>query len=195
MSRNFPHRGGGIVIYSNKQESFILTAQHILGATDMVFVDTHDKRYPVGKVLWRHSDPKIDLAIVSAPIYLPAVSLASCGQAMKGEPVFAVGHPGGDLWSSTKGIVKGFFNSILSEDKDITPANAAGRSSKIYADTYTLGGSSGGGLFAEQGPLVGIISQKVTLFNTPIGALAEPIFNHLEEINKVLPEAIHCTGH
>lgn len=102
-----------------------------------------------GAVRWLAPDG-VDLAILECdapPAPPPGASLAAGAALRVGDPVFAVGSPRGLGWTYTRGVVSAFA----------TRREGGGRPVEvIQTQTPISPGSSGGGLYAEDGRLVGI---------------------------------------
>ena len=86
-----------------------------------------------------------------------AVTLADSEEVMVGDAVMAIGNPKGNGISTTSGVV-----NVDSEYVNVTAAN--GRTSitlrTIRVDAAVNSGNSGGGLFNNEGDLIGIVSAK-----------------------------------
>jgi S1-C subfamily serine protease len=131
----------GVVIQSDENDTFILTAGHcISGKYGLIRVGTAQYLYEV-----MGSDKKLDLALLYiAPIYvLPATKLADTAPKF-GEDVWIMGNPGGVIDLLSKGIV----SKEKHESRKEGPVT-------IY-DYTGWRGSSGGGVYNQDMELVGI---------------------------------------
>lgn len=131
-------QGSGVAISENQ----VVTNFHVVR-------DGDDLRVKQGQGTWRAEvmqiDPAHDLCILSVPgLQGDAVSLRDSSTLAVGEPVYALGAPAGLELTFTDGIISG----IRTE--------AQGR--VIQTNAAISPGSSGGGLFDNQGQLVGITS-------------------------------------
>ncbi len=107
-----------------------------------------------------------DLALLTtAPNSQPGVSLRSAAVPLHvGDMVFAIGHPSGLEFTYSRGYV-----SMLCRWLD-------GPQCWLQVDIAIWGGNSGGGLFDEDGRLVGVASRRVGSnygFYTPVAAVYE----------------------
>ena len=157
-----PGLGTGVVIRREGSTALILTNQHV---ADPMYAATHgqvqsnNQQFPlnvrfvtnvdkIGKVVWKAQDG-VDLALVEvndAPEGVEAVSWQSTPELKYGDQVFAVGNPQGLGWTSTFGKVSAF------REHDYPSRKVA----VIQTDTRIGPGNSGGGLYTENGELVGI---------------------------------------
>lgn len=97
---------------------------------------------PARLVLW---DVQRDLCQLEAQgLPAPAVALAPKVGAAVGQPAYAIGHPKGLDLTMSAGLVSSFRR------------NEAGQLVLVQTSAAISGGSSGGGLFNEQGELLGL---------------------------------------
>ena len=97
---------------------------------------------PARLVLW---DVQRDLCQLEAQgLPAPAVALAPKLGAAVGQPAYAIGHPKGLDLTMSAGLVSSFRR------------NEAGQLVLVQTSAAISGGSSGGGLFNEQGELLGL---------------------------------------
>jgi serine protease Do len=108
-------------------------------------------------------DPQRDVCQIKAPnLGAPAVTLGEVAQLRVGQPVYAIGNPRGlDLTMSS-----GLLSSIRRNDKDQVIL--------LQTSAAISGGSSGGGLFDENGVLIGL---------TTIGSVS----GELQNLNFAVP--------
>lgn len=110
-------------------------------------------------------DRKADLALIATSVSSQrAVSIAS-NQLRIGQPVFSIGHPVGMEFTFAAGHVS-------------TPCridDMLGEGCWTQVDMTTLGGSSGGGLYTQDGELVGVCSKgnDVQSYFSPLSAIVE----------------------
>lgn len=133
-------QGSGVVTLPGQ----LVTNCHVLARARRVQVrrDTQGAPLPATLAMW---DVQRDLCQLQVPgLQAPVVSLASAASAAVGQPAYAIGHPKGlDLTMSA-----GLVSSIRRND--------AGQLLLIQTSAAISGGSSGGGLFDEQGQLMGL---------------------------------------
>ncbi|MBL8352293.1 MAG: serine protease [Burkholderiaceae bacterium] len=93
-------------------------------------------------VMW---DVQRDLCQLQASgLTAPPVALGQSAQAAVGQPAYAIGHPRGLDLTMSAGLVSSLRR------------NAAGQLVLLQTSAAVSGGSSGGGLFNEQGELLGL---------------------------------------
>jgi serine protease Do len=139
-------RGGGTgVVWSN--DGLIITNNHVVGRDDaQVRVRFSDGRTLDAQVARR--SPQLDLAAlkVSAEA-LQALPVGDSSRLRTGEWVFAIGHPWGQRWALTAGIV--------STQSTVKRRNG-GVTQYIQSDVRLAPGNSGGPLLNADGAVVGI---------------------------------------
>jgi S1-C subfamily serine protease len=130
--------GTGVVIAPDT----LVTNCHVLAKAKRVAVK-HDKKTIDAKLeMW---DPERDVCQIKAPeLGAPAVALGDASRLRIGQSVFAIGNPKGlDLTMSA-----GLLSSIRRTDKDQVLL--------LQTSAAISHGSSGGGLFDDQGVLIGL---------------------------------------
>jgi len=133
-------QGSAVVIAPGQ----LVTNCHVLAKARRVQVrrDDQAKALPAKLVKW---DPQRDLCQLDAPgLEAPAVTLEPTAQVAVGQPAYAIGHPRGLDLTMSAGLVSSFRR------------NTAGQLVLIQTNAAISGGSSGGGLFNEQGHLLGL---------------------------------------
>ena len=150
--------GSGVVLNNS---GVIVTNQHVVGSVKEVAVrmraslkgSIKDHRMYLADVLRVKSS--WDLALIrlrDPPDNLKPMSLGYFSQVEIGMDVYAIGHPKGEAWSFTKGIVSQVRSQYAWGDSDQNNREA----DVIQTQTPINPGNSGGPLFSEQGVLVGI---------------------------------------
>jgi serine protease Do len=148
--------GSGIVIAREGDAVAILTNRHV--------VETDDTRRLVAlraltvggeqlevKTLWR-AGRGVDLALVEGRLQRPddvGLMPLGSGAALVGAAVFAIGNPLGLAWSYTGGTLSAIRHWSTPEGQSVRI---------LQTDTPIGPGSSGGGLFAGDGSLLGVVS-------------------------------------
>ncbi|HJV62670.1 MAG TPA: S1C family serine protease [Albitalea sp.] len=130
--------GSGVVIAPDT----LVTNCHVLAKAKRVAVK-HDKQSIDAKLeMW---DPQRDVCRIKAPqLHAPVVALGDAARLQVGQNVYAIGNPKGlDLTMSA-----GLLSSIR--------RNAQEQIVLLQTSAAISGGSSGGGLFDEQGTLIGL---------------------------------------
>jgi S1-C subfamily serine protease len=155
--------GSGSVI---SPEGLILTNLHVVGSAPVVAVvfkpsvegaevtkaDIHR-----GTVIRR--DQITDLALVEVtdpPANMTTIRLGAMNDISVGSDVHAIGHPTGEAWSYTKGIVSQVRRNYEWKAEDGLKHTA----SVIQTQTPINPGNSGGPLLTDEGTLVGVNSFK-----------------------------------
>jgi S1-C subfamily serine protease len=151
---------------SASKAGLILTNAHVVGNDRQVAVifrpqQEGDKIDPATAVLGRvlKVDPVHDLAVVEAvsvPANASVINFGAMNEVQVGADVHAIGHPAGQTWTYTKGII-----SQIRPGYEWQP----GPSEKHVADviqtqTPINPGNSGGPLISDSGRLIGVNSFK-----------------------------------
>jgi hypothetical protein len=133
--------GSGVAVAPGK----IATNFHVVRDAREIFVK-HGER--VGKALLLSADERHDLALLHAEGFSPPVArFAPRGAAGIGQPVYAIGAPRGLDLSLSQGIVSSLRRTADGE--------------LIQTTAPISPGSSGGGLFDEQGRLLGLTTAQI----------------------------------
>jgi serine protease Do len=139
-------RGGGTGIIWSKDGRVITNAHVVANEKARVYVHLVDGRTLEARVLQRN--PKLDLAVLKVNAdNLTALAAGDSTRLRVGEWVFAVGHPWGQRWALTAGIVSSL--SSVKVDEDLTTRY-------IKSDVGLAPGNSGGPLLDAAGKVVGI---------------------------------------
>lgn len=131
-----------------RPDGVILTNYHVIaharGAAQALLAD--------GRLLEARvvdANPALDLALLEVPAKgLSAVTVGDSSRLRVGELVFALGHPWGERWVATAGIVSGLGA--------FTPPHHDRRVPFVRSDVRLAPGNSGGPLLNAQGEVVGI---------------------------------------
>ena len=148
--------GSGFII--DAQKGYIVTNNHVIDGAKKITVSLSDGRNVDAKVVG--ADPRTDLAVlqISDTKNLTAVKLGDSSKLEVGEPVVAIGNPGGNEFarSVTTGVV-----SATNRTLDIQGESSF---NLIQTDAAINPGNSGGPLVDYQGLVIGINSAK---YNEP----------------------------
>jgi serine protease Do len=139
-------RGGGTGIIWHK-DGRIITNNHVV-PDDTAKIQVHllDGRTLAARVLYRN--PRLDLAMIKVEgDNLQPLSVGDSSKLRVGEWVFAIGHPWGQRWSLTAGIVSTIGTVRLAK-------NLA--TQYIKSDVQLAPGNSGGPLLNADGEVVGV---------------------------------------
>jgi len=139
-------RGAGTGIIWN-EDGHIITNNHVVAKDNAkVQVFLSDGRTLDAKVL--HRNPRLDLALLKATgENLKPLNAGDSTKLRVGEWVFAVGHPWGQRWVVTAGIVSSQRTAKIADD--VT-------TQYIQSDVLLAPGNSGGPLLDTDGNVVGI---------------------------------------
>lgn len=144
--------GSGFIIDAKK--GYIATNNHVIERAKKITVSLSDGRNLEAKVIG--SDPRTDLAVlqISDVSNLTAVTLGDSSKVEVGEPVVAIGNPGGDEFarSVTTGVISALNRTLALEG--VASYNL------IQTDAAINPGNSGGPLVNHQGHVIGINSVK-----------------------------------
>ena len=143
-------RGAGSGIVWAQRE--IISNHHVVSGKSRVAIITHDGRELEARVF--DSDARLDLARLEVSEDLKPLDIGDSSRLRVGELVFAVGHPWGEPWVSTAGIVSG-LGVVKMPGGD--PNRDVGRD-LIRSDVQLRPGNSGGALVNARGEVVGINS-------------------------------------
>lgn len=144
--------GSGFIIDAKK--GFIATNNHVIEGAQKITVSLSDGRNLEAKVIG--ADPRTDLAVlqISDVSNLTAVNLGDSSKVEVGEPVIAIGNPGGNEFarSVTIGVI-----SATNRTLDLQGEASFGL---LQTDAAINPGNSGGPLVNYQGQVIGINSAK-----------------------------------
>jgi S1-C subfamily serine protease len=139
------------------RSGLLLTSAHVVDTArevDVVFKPNDGEKATalVGRVV--KIDPQHDLALVeiaSVPPQAAVIPLASMSEAQVGADVHAIGHPMGQTWTYTKGLISQVRRDYkwLSYEADV-----------IQTQTPINPGNSGGPLISDAGKLLGVNAFK-----------------------------------
>ena len=134
--------GSGVVIGQGR----LVTNCHVLAKAKSIQVRRSSVAY-FAKL--EHADVERDLCIVSVPDFTaPAVSVLPISSVQVGQRAYAVGNP----MSLDLTLSEGLISGVRSEDPRVPP---------IQTSAAISPGSSGGGLFDDQGRLIGITTLSI----------------------------------
>lgn len=120
----------------------LVTNCHVLAKAKRVLLKRDGPGLEARLSAW---DVQRDLCQLSAKgVDAPAVPLGETARLAIGQPAYAIGHPRGLDLTMSEGLVSSFRR------------NAEGQLLLVQTSAAISGGSSGGGLFDEQGSLVGL---------------------------------------
>lgn len=122
---------------------FVVTAAHVVKDGGPIVVRTHDGKRGTATTLWASTD--YDIALLRTDLNVPSADL-DCRTARVGAQVMTIGNPLGMEFISSYGKIAGEPREFKGTWK-----------SAFIADLTVIMGNSGGGVFSEEGRLVGIV--------------------------------------
>ena len=142
--------GSGVIITT---DGYIVTNHHVVDGASAIEVGlANGKTYDAKLVA---SDAKTDMAVIKIEATgLNAATFGDSSQLVVGQTVLAIGNPLGSLGGTvTEGIISALDREITIEKESMT---------LMQISAAVNPGNSGGGLFDEQGNLIGIVNAKVS---------------------------------
>lgn len=167
--------GSGVVV---SKDGYILTNAHVVqdGKAEKIDVLLTNGKKSSAKLLWY--DTTLDLAVIKTDLTgLKPVEMGDSDKVQIGDKAIAIGNPLGlDLQSTlTSGYISG-------KDRTITLQNGLQMDGLMQTDAAINSGNSGGGLFDQEGKLIGINTAKASAegigFTIPIN-VAKSIVNNI----------------
>lgn len=147
--------GSGVVV---SKDGYILTNAHVVqdGKAEKIEVLLTNGKKSSAKLLWY--DTTLDLAVIKTDMTgLRPVEMGDSDKVQIGDKAIAIGNPLGlDLQSTlTSGYISG-------KDRTITLQNGLQMDGLMQTDAAINSGNSGGGLFDQEGKLIGINTAKAS---------------------------------
>lgn len=147
--------GSGVVV---SKDGYILTNAHVVqdGKAEKIEVLLTNGKKSSAKLLWY--DITLDLAVIKTDLTgLKPVEMGDSDKVQIGDKAIAIGNPLGlDLQSTlTSGYISG-------KDRTITLQNGLQMDGLMQTDAAINSGNSGGGLFDQEGKLIGINTAKAS---------------------------------
>jgi len=173
--------GSGIIIHENSAgtHTYVVTAAHVIEGHRNVTVELYNGEYFPAVIVGY--DPRSDVGLLRiAETGLHAATFGDSAQLRVGEPVYAIGNPGGIqfMGSFTQGIVSAIDRSIRSRHAMVTIQHTAPISP----------GNSGGALVNALGQVVGINSQKIVGVEFEGMGFAVPSATVQEVVNNLIAQ-------
>jgi S1-C subfamily serine protease len=153
-------QGSGFIL---DKQGHILTNYHVIGDSQNIQVQTHDKRRFRAQVIGKDRMHDLALLQIDAQNLVPAV-LSSSRDLQVGQQVYAIGNPFGLSGTMTAGIISAIRSVRGPEQAPIENA--------IQTDAAINPGNSGGPLLNSEGEVIGInsmIAQNGAEQNAGIG--------------------------
>ncbi len=142
--------GSGVIITT---DGYIVTNHHVIdGASAIEVTLANGESYAAQLIA---SDAETDLAVIKIEAFdLTAATFGDSTQLVVGQTVLAIGNPLGSLGGTvTEGIISALDREITVDEESMT---------LLQISAAVNPGNSGGGLFDEQGNLIGIVNAKVS---------------------------------
>ncbi|MEA4922337.1 MAG: trypsin-like peptidase domain-containing protein [Eubacteriaceae bacterium] len=154
--------GSGVIIKSN---GYILTNNHVISDASTISVTVGKKSYKATVV---GTDSENDIAVLKINAKnLTAATYGNSDQIDVGDMSVVIGNPLGELGGSVAaGIISAKNREVTLENQDMT---------LIQTDASVNPGNSGGGMFNDNGQLIGIVVAKSSSENTEGLGFAIPI--------------------
>jgi serine protease Do len=142
--------GSGVII---TKDGYIATNHHVVsGASKIKVTLANGENYDAKLIA---SDAETDLAVIKIEENdLNAATIGDSSRLVVGQTVLAIGNPLGSLGGTvTEGIISALDRKIEIEKESMT---------LLQISAAVNPGNSGGGLFDEEGNLIGIVNAKVS---------------------------------
>lgn len=155
--------GAGLVLSSSSTEALVLTASHLLvgkgGKARVHLRGESTASYDAEMYSEARSLADLDLAVLKVPLVeaswtfrnLPTLRTSSLNQVVFGQPVWVVGHPGGEEWV------------VNDQNRVQTPLAGPLKQHFVVGGLGIDQGFSGGGVFDSDGTLLGLALSVDTL--------------------------------
>lgn len=138
--------GTGVFI---SKDGLILTAAHVVDGKGKLFIEVVNTKFNVYECEVVNMDTKADLALIQvkqSARKFDYVNIQRSDKVLPGQDVLVIGHPEGDLWTISNGIITRVGFSFYYMAKI------------IETNAHVHPGSSGGPMLNSRGELIGIIS-------------------------------------
>ncbi|NLM20264.1 MAG: PDZ domain-containing protein [Peptococcaceae bacterium] len=174
--------GSGFII--DPDNGYIVTNNHVVQGAEKIIVGLDDGRNVPAKLVG--ADPPTDLAVlqIEDTTNLTAASLGDSTKLTVGEPVVAIGNPGGTRFarSVTTGVVSATNRTL--------PMQSGPASDLIQTDAAINPGNSGGPLVNHQGLVIGINTVKYAEYGFEGMGFAIPISSALPTIEQLIEHGV-----
>ncbi len=150
--------GAGVVISYVEEDGiqicYVVTCHHVIENSKSVKIVTIDgDEYPAYLV---GSSPSEDVCVMYAEVdkEMTVATFGNSDEIFVGDYVYAIGNPTGTLGGTvTRGIISALSREITVEDNEMT---------LLQTDAAINSGNSGGGLFTQDGRLIGLVNAGVS---------------------------------
>ncbi len=172
---------GSGVIYT--ADGYIITNAHVIDGAQQITVTLNDGTSYSAKVIGSDSQSDVAVVKIDATGLTPAV-LGDSDSVSIGETAIAVGNPSSLGITTTDGIISALNRNVTIEGNTMT---------LLQTSAAISPGNSGGGLFNENGQLIGIVNAKNASENAEGLGFAIPI-NTAKAVAQDLIENGYVTG-
>lgn len=170
--------GSGFIIDAKK--GFIATNNHVIEGAQKITVSLSDGRNLEAKVIG--ADPLTDLAVlqISDVSNLTAVNVGDSSKVEVGEPVVAIGNPGGNEFA------RSVTTGVISATNRTLDLQGEASFDLLQTDAAINPGNSGGPLVNYQGQVIGINSVKYAETGFEGMGFSIPISNAMPTIQQLI---------
>ncbi|NLL52406.1 MAG: PDZ domain-containing protein [Peptococcaceae bacterium] len=170
--------GSGFII--NAEHGYIVTNNHVITGAEKIMISLADGRNLPGTLVGK--DPRTDLAVVKIEDThnLRAVQLGDSNALEVGQPVVAIGNPGGEAFART------VTTGVISATDRFLSLEGEASFSLIQTDAAINPGNSGGPLVNYSGQVIGINSAKNQAPGFEGMGFAIPISDALPVIQQII---------
>ena len=149
-NRGFPAGMGSGNYFKIGKHRFIITAAHVVNGTDEVLIMEKGSSSTGATVIYLDNDADIAILVPHQRLkYTKATSFRRDINNQMGEKVYHCGHPSGQGWHMSEGLLTGTNSNVL------------------MINTFAWPGSSGSVVFDESGRVIGVLS--AILVDGPFG--------------------------
>ncbi|SPF54749.1 Serine protease Do-like HtrB [Candidatus Desulfosporosinus infrequens] len=170
--------GSGFII--DAQHGYIITNNHVVAGAEKIVVSLADGRNINAKLVG--TDSRTDLAVVQIADTknLTATQLGDSSKLQVGDPVVAIGNPGGEEFA------RSVTTGVISATNRILDIQGEASFNLIQTDAAINPGNSGGPLVNYQGKVIGINSAKYQETGFEGMGFAIPISDALPTIKQLI---------
>ena len=149
-NKGFPAGMGSGNYFKIGKHRFIITAAHVVNGTDEVLITEKGSASTGATVIYLNNDADIAILVPHQRLkYTKAVPFRRDINNQMGEKVYHCGHPSGQGWHMSEGLLTGTHSDVL------------------MINTFAWPGSSGSVVFDESGRVIGVLS--AILVDGPFG--------------------------
>jgi len=174
--------GSGFII--DAKNGYIVTNNHVIDGAKKITVSLSDGRNLDAKVIG--ADPRTDLAVlqIADVSNLTAVNVGDSSKIEVGEPVVAIGNPGGNEFarSVTTGVISAINRTL--------PIQGESSFQLLQTDAAINPGNSGGPLVNYQGQVIGINSAKYAQTGFEGMGFSIPITDAMPTIQQLITSGV-----